>query len=594
MKGFVFTLDSFFALIVAGMGISMLMYLQYTSTGIYQSSVQEAYNLLQSTLHENIVGICNNVSLGGINGCVQVNGTGAYRFGTYTVQPYQSLLQVLANMYLNTNSVQAAGFNGVNSYIDVGSASSLNLINSFTISAWVNPKQAPSGYGYAQVVAETTSGGVGTEFGWGNGVSCSGIYTTNGPTTLTSTNSICNNVWSHIVLTYSGSAATLYINGVNAGGAGSITFLSSSQDAGIGRAPARALLPFNGLISDVQIYNTALTANQVKSLYSEGTGGIPLSSGLVGWWPLNGNANDYSGNGNTGIPTNVVINNMGYSSPGPFASTLLSAAYPSINTTLFINNLYAPSINLQSASFNGGISSDVATSSALTKPSSGTFSAWVFPANAFISGAFPIVASFYTDAGIIIQGSSGKPYMQLCNGCAVSIASGALSQNTWTFVVGTWSYNGVSTTAQVYLNGMASGSSAVIAGNGGSSNAVYLGGITGASWSAFNGLLSNVQLYNAALNTTQISQLYKEGITGIPISTSNIVGWWPLDGNANDYSNNGNTGIAVNVIYNNTLSNKYLPASLSGSSQVSKASVPLILNVSGISNVYNVSVVVWR
>ena len=281
MKGFVFTLDSFFALIVAGMGISMLMYLQYTSTGIYQSSVQEAYNLLQSTLHENIVGICNNVSLGGINGCVQVNGTGAYRFGTYTVQPYQSLLQVLANMYLNTNSVQAAGFNGVNSYIDVGSASSLNLINSFTISAWVNPKQAPSGYGYAQVVAETTSGGVGTEFGWGNGVSCSGIYTTNGPTTLTSTNSICNNVWSHIVLTYSGSAATLYINGVNAGGAGSITFLSSSQDAGIGRAPARALLPFNGLISDVQIYNTALTANQVKSLYSEGTGGIPLSSGLA-------------------------------------------------------------------------------------------------------------------------------------------------------------------------------------------------------------------------------------------------------------------------------------------------------------------------
>ena len=39
---------------------------------------------------------------------------------------------------------------------------------------------------------------------------------------------------------------------------------------------------------------------------------------LVGWWPLNGNANDYSGNNNNGVPTGVIYTNnwySGYSAP---------------------------------------------------------------------------------------------------------------------------------------------------------------------------------------------------------------------------------------------------------------------------------------
>ena len=35
-------------------------------------------------------------------------------------------------------------------------------------------------------------------------------------------------------------------------------------------------------------------------------GGAPIAgAGLVDWWPLDGNANDYSGNGNNGVATNV-------------------------------------------------------------------------------------------------------------------------------------------------------------------------------------------------------------------------------------------------------------------------------------------------
>ncbi|MEM3781909.1 MAG: hypothetical protein QXT43_03045, partial [Candidatus Micrarchaeaceae archaeon] len=53
------------------------------------------------------------------------------------------------------------------------------------------------------------------------------------------------------------------------------------------------------------------------SLY-RGIGGAPINlQNLVGWWPLNGNANDYSGNGNNGVPSNVVFVSNWYSGYTP-------------------------------------------------------------------------------------------------------------------------------------------------------------------------------------------------------------------------------------------------------------------------------------
>ena len=63
---------------------------------------------------------------------------------------------------------------------------------------------------------------------------------------------------------------------------------------------------YNGKLANVQIYNTSLSANEIQALYLEGIGGAPIDlQHLVGWWPLNGNANDYSGNGNNGQISNV-------------------------------------------------------------------------------------------------------------------------------------------------------------------------------------------------------------------------------------------------------------------------------------------------
>ncbi len=132
-------------------------------------------------------------------------------------------------------------------------------------------------------------------------------------------NTISSNTWSQVGITYNGSIVTFYINGHSAGSvsaSGSLLPVPSNLTIGIAR---NLLNPFSGQISNVQIYNTSFSPSAVNTLYTEGIGGTPIDlQHLVGWWPLNGNSNDYSGNGNNGVPTNVIFTSSwenGYSSP---------------------------------------------------------------------------------------------------------------------------------------------------------------------------------------------------------------------------------------------------------------------------------------
>lgn len=86
-------------------------------------------------------------------------------------------------------------------------------------------------------------------------------------------------------------------------------------------------------------------------------------------------------------------------------------------------------------------------------------------------------------------------------------------------------------------------------------NTVYIGGISlesatyGNCESTINGSISNVQLYNSSLSQPEIQALYIEGIGGAPIDLNYLAGWWPLNGNANDYSGNSDNAITSNYIY---------------------------------------------
>ena len=68
----------------------------------------------------------------------------------------------------------------------------------------------------------------------------------------------------------------------------------------------------------------------------------------------------------------------------------------------------------------------------------------------------------------------------------------------------------------------------------------------------FGGLISNFQVYNTSLSAAEVQGLYVEGIGGAPTRLQNLLGWWPLNGNSNDYSGNGNNGAQINVLYPST------------------------------------------
>ena len=90
--------------------------------------------------------------------------------------------------------------------------------------------------------------------------------------------------------------------------------------------------------------------------------------------------------------------------------------------------------------------------------------------------------------------------------------------------VGSTFVNGVNETS---ANSIGLGANAPFAmGNGGEG--------CGSAPKPFIGQMANVQLYNTSLSASEIQALYLEGIGGAPIDLQNLVGWWPLNGNAND------------------------------------------------------------
>lgn len=74
---------------------------------------------------------------------------------------------------------------------------------------------------------------------------------------------------------------------------------------------------------------------------------------------------------------------------------------------------------------------------------------------------------------------------------------------------------------------------------------------------AFNGSIANIQIYNIALNSNQVNALYLNGIGGSPSYLSNLVAWYPLNGNGQDYSGNGYNTTFSNITYTTSWTNGY-------------------------------------
>ncbi len=128
------------------------------------------------------------------------------------------------------------------------------------------------------------------------------------------TNTIPLNRWSFLAMSFNKSGVYAYIDGsmVDNGVSPGEIEISSVIPPQLGDwymvCNCESFSGYNGYLSDVQIYNASLDSNSIMALYEEGIGGAPIAIyKLDAWWPLNGDANDYSGNGNSGEPTNTIF-----------------------------------------------------------------------------------------------------------------------------------------------------------------------------------------------------------------------------------------------------------------------------------------------
>ena len=272
-------------------------------------------------------------------------------------------------------SAQAASFSG-NGSINLGSGSSLQgyvASGVFTYNAWVN---IPSTLGLnraSAILGGASNGFPYLKIAYGNGQSqdqCGSNYhlefDRQGQVNIAKSsmsNCISPNTWTMVTVTYDSSGNyAFYINGIAAGsGTNKQSFIWSNPTIGSGYPTENAIGP----IDELQIYNTALSASQVTSLYNGGSGyyGAPSSftSNLVSDYHLDGDFTDAVGR-NNGTQTGGVTFVPGFiNSPlsfghgasqnsillglvnatGDFIKSVLSAGVKLVFSLPFLNNFTA-------------------------------------------------------------------------------------------------------------------------------------------------------------------------------------------------------------------------------------------------------------
>ena len=427
-------------------------------------------------------------------------------------------------------------------------SSSTELYNTpLTISFWVSPSEINKFESVIFKPGEYSAciGNGSVHFGDGSGVGTELAY------------NLSNSKWYNIVLEYIGNNRDgFYINGkpeyilpdyVNGTWSTSANTLNmaigSNQSSSILNPDCPGAGTFNGKIANVQLYKGNVTGAEDALLSSEGIGGAPIiGQGLTnkGWWPLNGNTNDYSGNGNNGVGSG----SFGFAPPNVQtlgSSALLatnfnqSGSYVAVNT---INN-YADIMSTGSFTVTAWIKLNACTG-------------WDS-----IAGDYAITGTgfqFYacTDPSTLV-------YVVMVAGQILKwpmINIGHATYPITSYPTGTWEmvtaeYNGSTGQATAYLNNILWNSTMLSPHLNLAQtvpfeigNAYY----SGESYN-LNGSIANVQLYSQVLPQSEIDTLYNSGFYGMPRPNEGIVGWWPLNGNANDYSGNGNNGTMINTLY---------------------------------------------
>jgi len=188
--------------------------------------------------------------------------------GTYTNGPL--LNQTSGVKHANT----AVTFDGTDDQVAMGDVHDFAGTASFSIELWLNPT-APTGV-YRRVIAKEISGRAwwmelaSTASGIPNRLNFVREDAGGSSDVVRSSGALQAGTWYQVVGTYDGTTMKMYVNGsLTDSAASSRSIENHSQPFTIGRSSGGGS-PYGGLVDEVAVYSSALTAQQVSEHYNAG------------------------------------------------------------------------------------------------------------------------------------------------------------------------------------------------------------------------------------------------------------------------------------------------------------------------------------
>ena len=344
--------------------------------------------------------------------------------------------------------------------------------------------------------------------------------------------------WHHVVATYDGSVAKVYLDGnlIGTGSAGAVSTNSGNFAIGAYNNGVDAL--FNGSIDQVRIFDKAISAEDVATLYAETTSTAsntnPFSEGAgVALYTMDYDASEASGYYD-GTPTNVDFGVEGQINYGArFNGSSSRIALPKLT----------------------GLTSDVSVSGWFQLGNTTTSNRLrIFSLNA-VSGYGGTLESLY-------RPSDGQWVVRVGNGSSsdtnVLTHTYQLTQSTWYHIC--FTRDDSNNITKFYVNGSEQDTETVSATATIQGSAIsIIGNQPSLSTStAWNGTIDQVRIFSKALNPTEVDTLFAEtacvytsttDIVDYPTSASNdIVAYYKMDNSSEDFKGS-NDGTDTNIEY---------------------------------------------
>ncbi|PYK29702.1 MAG: hypothetical protein DME57_09485, partial [Verrucomicrobia bacterium] len=417
---------------------------------------------------------------------------------------------------------EAFSFSG-SGYLSAGNPANLKLTGTeVTLDAWVNPTNAEEN----GVIAGKTESGNNDYLLYLNGGVLVGIIKAGGSESTIGGGVLPVGSWSHVALTYDGTAIKIYVNGIQIDSLPKTGNLDGTDaEVAIGGRNADDL-QLVGLVDEVEVFGRALSASEIAAIYGAGGAGKCRSctsapAGMTHWWPANGNTEDVIGN-----------NDGTLQSGATFGPGKVDQAFSLDGVDDYVD--VGPNVNVPEK-----FSADV-----WINPTSTSGRQAIIGKTDFSSSGYEIALSDGGLTGFVITDSGITEY-------ATDFV--VVTAGTWQHVTVTYDGTVGSNTGQAfkfYVNGNnVSASASPFHDAGGTPQTSSLSATIGAAipfgGDYFGGLIDELEIFGRVLSQSEIQKIiYDAGSAGkCPCVTppEGMVSWWPGDDNENDIQD-GNNG----------------------------------------------------